>query len=120
MLVEQRTYTVAPGRLRGYLQLYEQHGVQVHAEVLGHWLGCYATEVGPLNQVVHLWGFASFEDRLARRDRLQADPRWRDWLGRAAGLVVQQESRLLLPAPFTPAAAALSPGRAAAGSASRA
>lgn len=102
MLVEQRTYTVAPGRLRDYLQLYQAHGVAVHTEILGHWLGCYVSEVGPLNQVVHLWGFESFEDRLQRRERLAADPRWRDYLARAGGIVVAQECRLLQPAAFTP------------------
>lgn len=109
MLVEQRTYTCAPGRLRDYLRLYEEYGVQVHAEILGHWLGCYVVEVGPLNQVVHLWAFSSFEDRLARRERLAADPRWKDYLARAAGLVVQQESKLLTPARFTPLPAAQQP-----------
>lgn len=109
MLVEQRTYTCAPGKVREYLQLYQDFGVQVHAEILGHWLGCYVTEAGPLNQVVHLWGFSSFEDRLRRRSQLAADPRWRDYLVRAAGIVVQQESKLLLPAPFTPVPPAQSP-----------
>lgn len=102
MIVEQRTYTCAPGRVRDYLRLYEAHGVAVHTQHLGHWLGCYVVEAGPLNQVVHLWAFDSFEDRLARRERLAADPRWREYLGKAAGIVVQQESKLMLPAAFTP------------------
>lgn len=107
MLVELRIYTVAPGKLKDYLAVYQVHGVAVHTEILGHWLGCYVTEVGPLNQVVHLWGFDSFEDRLRRRERLAADPRWSDYLRQAAGLVTQQESRLLRRAPFTPTAAPL-------------
>jgi len=115
MLVEQRIYTVSPGKLKEYLRLYEEHGVAVHTELLGHWLGCYVTEVGPLNQVVHLWGYRDFEDRLLRRERLAGDPRWRDYLARAAGLVVQQENRILQPAAFTPAAPALSPDLSRAG-----
>jgi hypothetical protein len=115
MLVEQRIYTVAPGKLRDYLRLYQEHGVAVHTEVLGHWLGCYVSEVGTLNQVMHLWGYSDFEDRLLRRERLAQDPRWRDYLARAAGLVVQQENRILQPAAFTPAPAALSPGLSKAG-----
>lgn len=109
MLVELRIYTVAPGKLKDYLAVYQAHGVAVHTEILGHWLGCYVTEIGALNQVVHLWGYDSFEDRLRRRDRLATDPRWRDYLRQAAGLVTQQESRLLQRAPFTPAAAPLTP-----------
>jgi hypothetical protein len=109
MLVEQRLYTVAPGQLKAYLSAYQAHGLAVHTEILGHWLGCYVTEIGPLNQIVHLWGFASFEDRLERRERLAADPRWHKYLREAAGLVIQQETRLLKRAPFTPAAQALAP-----------
>ncbi|MBG9390490.1 NIPSNAP family protein [Caenimonas aquaedulcis] len=109
MLIEQRTYTVAPGKLRDYLHLYEKHGVRVHAENLGHWFGCYVSEIGPLNQVVHLWGFESFEDRMRRRAALAADPRWTEYLRIAAGLVVQQESKLLQPSAFTPALAPIQP-----------
>lgn len=109
MLIEQRTYTVAPGKLRDYLSLYESDGVQVHVELLGTWLGCYVTEIGTLNQVTHLWRFESYEDRMRRRQRLAGDPRWKAYLAKAAGLVVQQENRLLNPAPFTPALAPLQP-----------
>lgn len=120
MLIEQRVYTVVPGKLRDYLAVYEREGVQVHVEILGHWLGCYVTEVGPLNQVTHLWGFTDFEQRSQRRARLAADPRWKAYLTSAAGLVVHQESRLLQPAGFTPPLEPVSPGPARPGSASRA
>jgi hypothetical protein len=109
VLLEQRIYTVAPGKLRTYLAIYETDGVKVHTEILGHWLGCYVAEVGTLNQVVHLWGFADFEQRAVRRARLMADPRWQAYLAKAAGLVVHQENRLLLPAGFTPVPDALTP-----------
>lgn len=109
MLIEQRVYTVAPGKLRDYLAIYESDGVKVHVENLGTWLGCYVTEIGALNQVTHLWGFDNYEERLRRRQRLLADPRWRAYLAKAAGLVVQQENRLLNPAPFTPALTPLQP-----------
>jgi hypothetical protein len=109
MLIEQRIYTVVPGRLRDYLALYHSDGVQVHAEILGDWLGCYVSEVGALNQVTHLWRFADFAQRAAHRSRLMADPRWKAYLGKAAGLVQHQENRLLLPADFTPALQTLQP-----------
>ena len=109
MLIEQRTYTVAPGKLRDYLSLYEKHGVGVHVEHLGLWFGSYVSEIGPLYQVVHLWGFESFEDRMRRRAGLAADPRWIEYLRIAAGLVVQQESKLLQPTAFTPPLSPIQP-----------
>ena len=109
MLIEERVYTCVPGKLREYLSVYQTHGVAVHVEILGNWLGCYVSEVGNLNQVVHLWGYKNFEDRLDRRARLAEDPRWRNYLKEAAGLVTHQENRILQPAPFTPAAISLRP-----------
>lgn len=100
MLIEQRTYTLDPGKMRQYLATYEKEGLEIQKTILGHWLGCMVTEIGPLNQVIHLWGFSSFEDRLARRARLMADPTWQGYLAKVAGLTVHQENRILLPAAF--------------------
>jgi len=109
MLIEQRVYTVSPGKLKDFLSVYQTYGVAVHTEILGHWLGCYVSEVGTLNQVLHFWGFPNFEERLERRGKLTSDPRWREYLKHAAGLVTHQENRILQPAPFTPRPEALSP-----------
>jgi hypothetical protein len=46
---------------------------------------------------------------MRRRAALAADPRWAEYLRIAAGLVVQQESKRLLPAAFTPAHAPIQP-----------
>lgn len=100
MLVEMRTYQLPPSRLKDYLALYAAKGKSLQCEVLGHLAGCYTTEVGELNQVIFLWGFRSFEDRLRRRAALAALPAWQAYVAEVAPLFLRQESRLLLPAPF--------------------
>lgn len=114
MIVEQRTYTLQPGALPRFLAAYEQYGLPAHRAVYERLTGYYVSETGTLNQIVQLWSFDSFEDRSQRRERLQQDPRWKQYMEQVAGLVVQQESRLLKPMPWSPAIGKLSaPGAAA-------
>lgn len=102
MIVEQRTYLYRPGTIPQFLKLYEARGLAVQTRILGHMIGYFVTEIGPLNQTVHLWGYASLDDRAARRARLMADPDWQAFLAEATPLIVSQESRILTPAPFSP------------------
>ena len=102
MIVEQRIYTLQPGALPRFLAAYEQYGLPAHQAVYERLVGYYVSETGTLNQIVQLWSFESFEDRSQRRERLQQDPRWKQYMGQVAGLVVQQESRLLKPMPWSP------------------
>ncbi len=102
MIVEQRTYRYKPGTIPQFLALYEAKGLAVQTRILGNLIGYFVTEIGPLNQTVHLWGYQSLEDRAARRTRLMADPDWRAFLAEATPLIETQESRILTPAPFSP------------------
>jgi hypothetical protein len=100
MLVEQRTYTTHPGRLRDYLALYEAEGMATQHRILGRMVGYYFSEVGELNQVVHLWAYESFEERLERRAKLLADPQFKAYVQKMLPLLVKQESKLLRPTSF--------------------
>jgi hypothetical protein len=99
-LVEQRTYLLAPGQVPTYLKLYETEGFPVQIEILQHLLGYYSVEVGPLNTVVHLWGFSHHADREARRSRLQASAQWQSYWAKVRPLILSQQSNFLKPAPF--------------------
>ena len=100
MLVEERIYTLNVGKLGEYFRIYEAEALPVQRQYLGRMLGYYSTEVGPLNQVIHIWGYDSFEDRMKRRQAMRADPRWSPYLQKIQPLIRHQETKLLLPAPF--------------------
>ena len=104
MIVEQRTYEIRPGQLAEYRRLLEEEGVHIQRPILGRLIGYFYSEIGDLNQVVHLWAYDSFEDRTTRRARLFADPRWRALSPRLTALVVRQSNRILLPFAFSPPA----------------
>ena len=102
MIVEERTYTLHPGKVPEYLALYEREGLALQRAALGTLVGYFSTEVGTLNQVVHLWAYQDLEDRSRRRAELLADPDWQAYFARIAPLLQRMESRLLVPAPFSP------------------
>ena len=98
MFIEHRTYTVRPAQLHAYLDDYGQHGWAVHSAhtpCIGH----YYTEAGNLFRIISLWRYESFEDRLARRAALNADPQWQDVMGRISPMVTDIRSNLLMPSP---------------------
>ena len=103
MIVEQRTYTLHPGKVGPYLKLYEAEGFATQSRILGRLLGYYSSETGDVNQVIHLWAYDSFQDRLARRAALFADPGWLAYIPKIVPMLVSQESKILNPAPFSPA-----------------
>ncbi len=102
MIVEMRTYTFLPGKVQEYLRLYEEEGMPIQRSILGNMLGYFTTEIGPLNQVIHLWGYESLEDRSRRRAELQAHSGWQAYVAKIRPLLQAQESRILLPTRFSP------------------
>lgn len=103
MIIEQRTYDFHPGTIPQFMTLYEETGArELQMRILGNLVGYYVTELGPLNQTVHLWGYTSLDDRAARRAALLAEDSWRSFLGQILPLLKTQESKILLPTDFSP------------------
>lgn len=102
MIVELRTYTLHPGKLPEFLKVYLPEPLELQKRILGNLIGYFTTEAGTLNQLVHLWGYESFEDRLRRRAQLMAEPLWQDYLGKGMPFIQLQESKILLPTAFSP------------------
>jgi NIPSNAP len=100
MFVEQRLYTFAPGNGAEFNRFYESEGRAAQERHLGQPIGYYYSEIGPLNQVVTLWAYATLNERVERRERLFKDPEWISFLQKARPLLVTQETRILTPAPF--------------------
>lgn len=100
MIVEERIYTLHAGQAPAYLKLYEAEGLAIQKPILGRMVGYYATEFGPLNQVIHMWAYESLAEREERRGRLLSDERWKAYAAKVRPMVVTQENKLLLPAPF--------------------
>jgi hypothetical protein len=102
LIYEERDYRIHAGKLGQFVQLYGEHGLPLQKEHLGSFIAYFTTEIGELNHVVALWGYASLDDRAARRKTMLADPRWQDYLKRVDGLIDIQTTRILNPVAYSP------------------
>ena len=102
MIVEQRTYTLHPGQHLKYLDTYEKEGLEIQRPILGNLVGYLFTDIGPLNQIVHMWGYESLAERTKRRRKLFEDLGWRAYIQMIVPMIASQESKILIPAPFSP------------------
>ena len=103
MIVEERIYTLYPNKAAEYIAHYEREGIAIQRPILGRLIGYFSTEIGALNQIVHLWGYESFEERTRRRAVLAADPRWREYVRtNIQPLILRMENKILTPIPSSP------------------
>jgi hypothetical protein len=102
MIVEERTYTVQPGRAKEWLDHYEKTGWPVQQRHLGKCIGFFLSEIGELNKIVHLWAY----DDLAHRERARAamvqDPEWATFVNGNPPVLIAQEACILKPVSFSP------------------
>ncbi len=62
----------------------------------------WQTEMGQLNEAVHLWAYRDLNDRAAVRANVMKDPEWQAFLGKATPLLIEMKSVILIPAAFSP------------------
>ena len=102
MFVDERIYTLHAGNVPVFLKLYEEEGMAIQVEILGNMVGYYYTDIGPLNQIVHLWGYESLDDRFERRKKLLATPQCQSYAKQMRPLVAHVENKILIPTSFCP------------------
>ena len=104
MIIDHRTYDFHPGKMKAWIDVYEKYALPVQQKHLGNFIGFFTTEVGPINQVTFMWGFADAGDRERRRTAMEADPAWGEFTRRSAelGALKQQTDKLIKPVPFSP------------------
>jgi hypothetical protein len=97
MVIEMRTYTLQPGSVASFEERFAE-ALPVRAKV-SPLAAFWHTEVGPLNQVIHVWPY----DDLQARTRLRAEAtKLQGWPPNVREFVVEQKSEIFLPAPFSP------------------
>ena len=97
MIIEMRTYAVQPGSVATVEERFGQ-ALPVRAK-LSPLAAFWHTEVGPLNRVIHVWAYDSFEERTRVR---AASQKLEGWPPNIREFVTEQQSEIFLPAPFSP------------------
>ena len=102
MIIEMRTYTLQIGKLGVFLEYFKEHGLPPSQRILGNLIGYFQSDIGPQNQVIQLWGYENYAERERRRAELSRDPDWLNYLKTSPPVIVNQESRIIVPTAFSP------------------
>src|SRR5439155_410882 len=97
MIIEMRTYRLKPGSVAEVEKRFaEGLKERIRVSPLGAF---FHTEVGPLNQWIHVWAYKDAADRFATREKAREAGAWPP---NTRGQFIRQENMLVVPAEFSP------------------
>ncbi len=96
-IYEMRTYFYPSGTIPQVLEAWDKSIEE--RQKLSPLAGCWYSEIGNLNKLVHLWAYGSLQERT--NIRLEAVEKG-IWPPKSPVAPVSQESKILLPADFSP------------------
>jgi hypothetical protein len=108
MIYELRTYTVKQGTLPDVVKAASTVSRDVRKDDYGKLEGYWFTDIGPLNQVVHLWSYSDLNERARLRAELGKSQRWNnEYIPLIRPHLIRQDIRLLnsVVAPVAPSRA---------------
>jgi hypothetical protein len=98
MIIEVRTYQLKPGSVA---EVEKRFGEGLPArEKLSKLTALWHTDVGPLNEITHIWTYDSLEQRMAIRGEAVKTGVWPPPIRE---FIVSMQSEIFIPAPFSPA-----------------
>jgi NIPSNAP len=98
MIYEIRTYRLKPGSVG---EVEKRYGEALpHRQKYSDLAAFWHTEIGPLNEIVHVWPYADLAERARVRAAMAQDP---NWPPRMPDLILTMQSEILVPFPFSPA-----------------
>jgi hypothetical protein len=106
MIYELRTYTLKQGSVPDVVKAASTVSRSIRGDEYGKLEGYWTTEIGPLNQVMHLWSYRDLNDRSRLRAELAKNPSWNsEYVPLIRPHLLRQDIRLLNPvrAPVPPA-----------------
>ena len=101
MIYELRTYQLKVGAVPKYLEIAKTRLLPILAEFGLKPVGFLYTEIGTLNEVVHLWPFTDLNDRGQKWARWRKDPRRAEIMGELSQLILTQSNKILTPTEFS-------------------
>lgn len=102
MILDERTYTLVPSKKALFLKEYEERGLPIQQRHLKRLVGYFETEIGVVNQIVHIWAYDDLADRARKRAGLQQDPEWQAFVQDTISCIERMENRILVPTKFSP------------------
>lgn len=105
MIYELRTYTIKHGFVQEVAKNSGTVARAIRGDNYGKLEGYWITEIGPLNQVIHLWSYSDLNERQRLRSELAKNTRWTgEYLPLIRPHLIRQDIRLMnkVVGPHTP------------------
>jgi hypothetical protein len=97
MIVEMRTYTLKPGSVA---RVEERFGEALPTRLkFSRLAALWHTEIGTLNQIIHIWPYDSLAHREQTRAAAAKAPGWPPAI---AEFIIEARAEIFIPAPFSP------------------
>jgi hypothetical protein len=97
MIIEVRTYQLKPGAVAEVEKRFAE--ALPARQKLSTLAAFWHSEVGPLNEITHVWPYDSFEQRTAiRAEAIKTGV----WPPKNSEFIVSMQSEVFIPAPFSP------------------
>jgi len=101
MIYELRTYQLKMGGIPQYLAIAEKRLLPVLSEHGLKPVGFWTTDIGTLNEVVHLWAYQDLNERQENWAKWAKDPRRPEFLKELSQVIVSQSNKILSPTSFS-------------------
>ena len=97
MIYEVRTYVLTPGSLNTVIDTFGEH--YEHRKPYSELAAFFYTEIGPLNEIIHIWPYENTAERERVRAQAAESPHWPPPIREH---IVSQRSEVYVPTPATP------------------
>lgn len=97
MVIDYRAYTFRPGTVGQFVKLFREQGLPIQNRILGPeaFAGLFTTEIGNVNEAIHLWRYQDAGERGRKRALLYQDDAFMRYVAEVRPLMVSQDVRLL-------------------------
>jgi hypothetical protein len=97
MIYEIRTYQLAPGSQAEVEKRYGE--AYQYRKKYSELTGFFHTEIGPLNEIIHIWGYSDLAERARIRVEASKDP---NWPPKIQEFIRKMTSEIVVPFGFVP------------------
>lgn len=93
-IYEMRTYQLIPNGAPEWVSLFKKAlpDRQKHSPLVGLWV----SDIGPLNQIYHLWAYDDLNQRMEARARAAQEPSWQEFERATTDIVVTRRANILI------------------------
>lgn len=103
MIYDFRMYTLKPGGTPDYMAAVKELALPIRQKYGVKLAGWYYSDIGELNQVVHIWAFRDYAHMAEAKGKMAQDPDWtQKYVPRVRPLIVAQKTYMMLSPDFAP------------------